>query len=232
MGAGPTNGPAGDGSTAVARLVEVVAQLREHCLWTAALTHESLVEYLVEESYELAEAIETGHTRAEDAGELKGELADVLFQVLLHARIQQERGTFDFDEVARFLTDKLVRRNRHVFRPDGTLQDSFPATVEEIVAGYDAAKALEKPGRRTPFDGIPRSLPALTLAAKSLDRAARAGVAGTAGAEGTGSPAPVTEEDIGNLLFDVVRRAMANGVDAEQALRAAVRRFQRDVTGP
>jgi uncharacterized protein YabN with tetrapyrrole methylase and pyrophosphatase domain len=226
----------------VARLVEVVAQLREHCLWTAALTHESLVEYLVEESYELAEAIETGHTRAEDAEELKGELADVLFQVLLHARIQEERGTFDFDEVARFLTDKLVRRNRHVFRPDGTLQDSFPATVEEIVAGYDAAKAAEKPGRSTPFDGIPGSLPALTLAAKSLDRAARAGMAGT---EGTDSPAPatatapapeaaapVTEDDIGNLLFDVVRHAMANGVDAEQALRAAVRRFQRDVTGP
>jgi uncharacterized protein YabN with tetrapyrrole methylase and pyrophosphatase domain len=224
----------------VARLVEVVAQLRERCLWTAALTHESLVEYLVEESYELAEAIETGHTRAEDAEELKGELADVLFQVLLHARIQEERGTFDFDEVARFLTDKLVRRNRHVFRPDGTLQDSFPATVEEIVAGYDAAKAAEKPGRSTPFDGIPRSLPALTLAAKSLDRARRAGFAG---AEGTGSPAPatappaeaaapVTEDDVGNLLFDVVRRAVANGVDAEQALRAAVRRFQRDVTGP
>ncbi|WP_306556903.1 MazG nucleotide pyrophosphohydrolase domain-containing protein [Arthrobacter sp. Marseille-P9274] len=222
----------------MARLVEVVAQLREHCLWTAALTHESLVEYLVEESYELAEAIETGHTRAEDAEELKGELADVLFQVLLHARIQEERGTFDFDEVARFLTGKLVRRNRHVFRPDGTLQDSFPATVEEIVAGYDAAKAAEKPGRSTPFDGIPRSLPALTLAAKSLDRAARARIAG---AEGTDSPAttppaeaaaPVTEDDIGNLLFDVVRHAVTNGVDAEQALRAAVRRFQRDVTGP
>ena len=224
----------------MARLVEVVAQLRGHCLWTAALTHESLVEYLVEESYELAEAIETGHTRAEDAEELKGELADVLFQVLLHARIQEERGTFDFYEVARFLTDKLVRRNRHVFRPDGTLQDSFPATVEEIVAGYDAAKAAEKPWRSTPFEGIPRSLPALTLAAKSLDRAARAGMAG---AEGTDSPAPatappaeaaapVTEDDIGNLLFDVVRRAVANGVDAEQALRAAVRRFQRDVTGP
>jgi uncharacterized protein YabN with tetrapyrrole methylase and pyrophosphatase domain len=220
------------GSTAVARLVEVVAQLREHCLWTAALTHESLVEYLVEESYELAEAIETGHTSAADAEELKGELADVLFQVLLHARIQEERGTFDFDDVARLLTGKLVRRNRHVFRPDGTLQDSFPASVEEIVAGYDAAKAVEKPGRATPFDGIPRSLPALTLAAKSLDRAARAGMGGQETAGAAEAAAPVTQEDVGDLLFAVVRRAMANGVDAEQALRAAVRRFQRDVTGP
>jgi uncharacterized protein YabN with tetrapyrrole methylase and pyrophosphatase domain len=227
-------GSTGGGPTAVARLVEVVAQLREHCLWTAALTHESLVEYLVEESYELAEAIETGHTRAEDAEELKGELADVLFQVLLHARIQEERGTFGFDDVARLLTDKLVRRNRHVFRPDGTLQDSFPAAVEDIVAGYDAAKAAEKPGRTTPFDGLPRSLPALTLAAKSLDRAARAGIAGMENpGPAAAEPAdPATEDDIGDLLLAVVRRAMANGVDAEQALRAAVRRFQRDVTGP
>ncbi|EMY32355.1 MazG family protein, partial [Arthrobacter crystallopoietes BAB-32] len=157
--------------TAVPRLVEVVAQLREHCLWTAQLTHESLVEYLVEEAYELAEAIETGHTGRADAEELKGELADVLFQVLLHARIQEERGHFAFDDVAQLLTAKLIRRNRHVFRADGSLQDSFPATVEEIVASYDAVKAAEKPERTTPFDGIPRSLPALTLAAKSLDRA-------------------------------------------------------------
>jgi uncharacterized protein YabN with tetrapyrrole methylase and pyrophosphatase domain len=220
-----------EGSTAVARLVEVVAQLREHCLWTAALTHESLVEYLVEEAYELAEAIETGHTGPEDAAELKGELADVLFQVLLHARIQEERGNFGFDDVARFLTDKLIRRNRHVFRPDGTLQDTFPATVEEIAAGYDAVKAAEKPGRSTPFDGIPGSLPALVLAAKSLDRAARAGAAGPS-AGGVADPAaPATEDEIGDRLLAVVRQAMANGIDAEQALRAAVRRFQRNVTG-
>ncbi|HEY9357205.1 MAG TPA: MazG nucleotide pyrophosphohydrolase domain-containing protein, partial [Arthrobacter sp.] len=94
-----------------------------------ALTHESLVEYLLEEAFEVAETIETG---ADDA-ELQGELGDVLLQVVLHARLAEERGSFAFDDVARGLSAKMVRRNPHVFRPDGSLQESFPATVEEIV---------------------------------------------------------------------------------------------------
>ncbi len=264
---------------AVPRLLEVVAQLREHCLWTAALTHESLVEYLVEEAHELAEAIETGHTGRADVAELRGELADVLFQVLLHARLQEERGHFDFDAVAATLTAKLIRRNRHVFRPDGSLQETFPDTVAEIVASYDAVKAAEKPERTTPFEGVPTSLPALTLAAKSLDRARRA----SAVDQGAQCPAPIVDQDaqrsapvvdqgaqrrvetqperdnagpaatgeqppadfradfeglgrspgeaeVGEALFAVVRRAAEAGVDPEQALRAAVRRFQQRVT--
>jgi len=243
---------------AVARLLEVVAQLREHCLWTAALTHESLVEYLVEEAHELAEAIETGHTGRADVTELRGELADVLFQVVLHARLQEERGHFDFDAVAAELTAKLIRRNRHVFRPDGSLQEKFPKTIAEIVAGYDAVKAVEKPERTTPFDGLPHSLPALALAAKSLDRARRASVvdqgaqrrvetqpgrdhAGPAANgqhlpgdlhaafEGLGR-SPGEAEVVGEELFAVVRRAVEAGVDPEQALRGAVRRFQQRVT--
>ncbi|HXF02437.1 MAG TPA: MazG nucleotide pyrophosphohydrolase domain-containing protein [Arthrobacter sp.] len=242
---------------AVPRLLEVVAQLREHCLWTAALTHESLVEYLVEEAHELAEAIETGHTGRADVAELRGELADVLFQVLLHARLQEERGHFDFDAVAATLTAKLIRRNRHVFRPDGSLQETFPDTVAEIVASYDAVKAAEKPERTTPFAGIPTSLPALTLAAKSLDRARRASVVDqgaqrrvetqpkrdNAGPAATGQQLPADlraafeglgrspgEAEVGEALFAVVRRAAEAGVDPEQALRAAVRRFQQRVT--
>jgi uncharacterized protein YabN with tetrapyrrole methylase and pyrophosphatase domain len=213
---------------AVPRLLEVVAQLREHCLWTAALTHESLVEYLVEEAHELAEAIETGHTGRADVAELRGELADVLFQVLLHARLQEERGHFDFDAVAATLTAKLVRRNRHVFRPDGSLQETFPDTIAEIVASYDDVKAAEKPERTTPFEGVPTSLPALTLAAKSLDRARRAGCVERA-QPSEGEPG-MTEAEAGEALFAVVRRAAAAGVDPEQALRAAVRRFQQRVT--
>jgi uncharacterized protein YabN with tetrapyrrole methylase and pyrophosphatase domain len=228
---------------AVPRLLEVVAQLREHCLWTAALTHESLVEYLVEEAHELAEAIETGHTGRADVAELRGELADVLFQVLLHARLQEERGHFDFDAVAATLTAKLIRRNRHVFRPDGSLQETFPDTIAEIVASYDAVKAAEKPERTTPFDGVPTSLPALTLAAKSLDRAGRAGSVEPAEPGGDGRVAAaqhggrssegepgMTEAEVGEALFAVVRRAAKAGVDPEQALRAAVRRFQQRVT--
>ncbi|WP_415857100.1 MazG nucleotide pyrophosphohydrolase domain-containing protein, partial [Sinomonas sp. G460-2] len=127
-------------SVAVDRLVEVVHLLREHCLWTAALTHASLVEYLVEEAYELVEAIEDG--KPDD--ELRGELADVLLQVVLHSEIASERGAFGLDAVAEALTAKMIRRNRHVFTADGGLQPSFPATVQEIIASWDAAKREEK----------------------------------------------------------------------------------------
>src|SRR5919205_4642384 len=109
-------------ATTVERLLEVVAQLREHCLWTRQLTHESLVGYLVEEAHELADAVTAGRPGGAEAGmdpeELKGELADVLYQVVLHARLQEEQGSFSFEDVAAYLAAKLVRRNRHVFRPD------------------------------------------------------------------------------------------------------------------
>lgn len=115
-----------------------------------ALTHESLVQYLIEESYELVEAIEDAHP----AAELQGELGDVLLQVVLHARLAEEAGDFGFPEVARGLTEKMVRRNPHVFRADGSLQDSFPATVAEIVDSWHRVKAEEKPARGR-FEGIP-----------------------------------------------------------------------------
>ena len=186
-----------------------------------ALTHRSLVEYLLEESFEVAETIETG---ADDA-ELQGELGDVLLQVVLHARLAQERGSFTFDDVAAGLTAKMVRRNPHVFRPDGSLQDSFPATVEEIVQKWDAVKRTERPERKDPFEGIPHALPALAKAQKALDRAARAGSI----TESVASPAAETietEEELGDLLLSVVDSARSRGFDAERALRGAVRRYQ------
>ncbi len=154
-----------------------------------ALTHESLVEYLLEEAYEVAETIETDGGDAE----LKAELGDVLLQVVLHARLAQERGAFDLDDVARGLTAKMIRRNPHVFRPDGSLQESFPATVEEIVQTWDAVKRSEQvlhsgaadsggdptrtdPSRLGALGGVPAALPALARAQKLLDRAERAGL--------------------------------------------------------
>ena len=186
-----------------------------------ALTHRSLVEYLLEESFEVAETIETG---ADDV-ELQGELGDVLLQVVLHARLAQERGSFTFDDVAAGLTAKMVRRNPHVFRPDGSLQDSFPATVEEIVQKWDAVKRTERPERKDPFEGIPHALPALAKAQKALDRASRAGSI----TESVASPAAETietEEELGDLLLSVVDSARSRGFDAERALRGAVRRYQ------
>jgi XTP/dITP diphosphohydrolase len=186
-----------------------------------ALTHESLVEYLLEEAYEVAETIET----AADEAELKGELGDVLLQVVLHARLAEERGVFAFGDVARGITEKMIRRNPHVFRPDGSLQDSFPATVEEIVLKWDAVKKAESPQRSTPFEGIPLALPALAQAQKTLDRAERAGLL-AAGATAEPAEIPETEAELGELLLAVVRAARGRGFDAERALRGAVRGYQ------
>ena len=250
-GTGPLMVP-GDRSAAMqtARLLGIIASLREHCPWTAQLTHASLTEYLLEESYELIEAIEGG-----DTSELAGELGDVLFQVAVHARLAEESGLFDFADVARGLSEKMIRRNPHVFRPDGSLQDTFPASIAEIVQSWDAVKRDERAqlrgdggtgdggaaaagavavpdgaARADAFAGIP-ALPALALAQKTLDRAERAGLSlgesptDTGAARHSGGPA-MTEAELGDLLFDVVRTARAQGLDAERALRHAVRAFQ------
>lgn len=204
----------------VERLVQVIADLRAHCPWMGALTHTRLVEYLVEECYELVDAIEAVGAQPPPAGsldELRNELGDVLLQVVLHAQLQSERGGFGLTEVADGLTAKMIRRNPHVFRADGSLHKDFPATVEEIVTTWHAVKRREKPDRATRYDGIPHHLPALALAAKTVQRAGAAEPAG---------PSPMSEEELGTRLFAVVRVAAGQGLDPERALRTAVRRFQ------
>lgn len=213
----------GDLGQAFTRLAQVIALLRERCPWTGALTHESLLEYLLEEAYEVIEAVETGHTGAADAAELSGELGDVLFQVLLHARLQEEAGHFSIADVVESLTRKMIRRNPHVFKADGTLTEATTEDQTEIERAWDAVKKTEKPHRASPFDGIPASLPALALAAKAQSRARRAGLSVPA-ADGT-VPAWDGEEELGGLLFETVRQATERGLDPEAALRAAVRRF-------
>lgn len=229
--ADPASGASGENlGQRFARLAEVIAVLRGRCPWTGALTHQSLLEYLIEEAYEVAEAVETGHTGPEDAEELAGELGDVLFQVLLHARLQEEAGHFGIGDVVESLTAKMIRRNPHVFAPDGSVRETGTADPAEIERAWDAVKKQEKPGRTSPFDGIPAGLPALLLAAKAQDRARRAGVPVPA-ADPAGRPVPPWrgEEELGDHLFDVVRQAQAQGLDAEAALRAAVRRFTTGV---
>lgn len=151
------------------RLLEVIGQLREHCPWMGALTHESLAEYLVEECYELLEALEG----TAGADELRSELGDVLLQVVLHARLQEEQGSFAMDDVIDGLTGKMIRRNAHIFTPDGGLRDEFPASVEEIEAAWHSIKRQEQPADTHPFASIPQGLPALASAAKTLKRALR-----------------------------------------------------------
>ncbi|WP_416429103.1 MazG nucleotide pyrophosphohydrolase domain-containing protein [Paenarthrobacter nicotinovorans] len=220
-----------DNCYGLTELIGTIAALREHCPWMGALTHESLVEYLIEEAYEVVDSIEAG--AVDD--ELRGELGDVLLQVVLHARLAEERGSFDFEAVAADINAKMIRRNRHVFKPDGSLQESFPASVEEIILKWDAAKRAEKPEREDPFEGIPPHLPALAAAQKSLDRAVRAGLDVDAQGAPDGVVVPVipaTEEALGELLLAVVAGAREQGLDAERALRAAVRSFQNSQARP
>lgn len=142
-------------STAVDRLVWVVARLREHCPWTRRLTHDVLTEYLIEEAYEAVEVIES--TPAADWPEqalaegtyerLRLEMGDVLFQVVLHAAIAQDAGAFTFDGTVQAITDKMIRRNPHVFHPDGTLlpaADLAAARLEDLEKNWERIKKAER----------------------------------------------------------------------------------------
>ncbi|MDP9934659.1 XTP/dITP diphosphohydrolase [Paenarthrobacter nicotinovorans] len=221
--------PTSADKTSLDELLGTIAALREHCPWMGALTHESLVEYLIEEAYEVVDSIEAG--AVDD--ELRGELGDVLLQVVLHARLAEERGSFDFAAVAQGINAKMVRRNGHVFKADGSLQETFPASVEEIIVKWDAAKRAEKPERKDPFEGIPPHLPALAAAQKSLDRAERAGLGSQGEASAVEIPViPDSEEALGELLLGIVAGARDQGFDAERALRTAVRSFQNRQARP
>lgn len=123
----------------LSQLTQIIADLREHCPWTAQLTHEALTPYLIEEAQEVAEEVQSGIV----GDPLRKELGDILLQVALHAAIAQERGEFDLDGVAEAICAKLIRRNPHVFEADGTLSPK-PATIEEIDAAWNRIKAQEK----------------------------------------------------------------------------------------
>jgi XTP/dITP diphosphohydrolase len=198
-----------------ARLLDLVAvmdRLRSPggCPWDAEQTHASLLQYLIEETYETVEAVETG-----DRDHLVEELGDLLLQVVFHARIGQERAAdaFDIDDVAAGIVTKLRNRHPHVFG------DVTVADMDALESNWEAAKAAEK-GRASAMDGIPPGLPALALAAKTQSRAARLGVGPAVAA------APLdAEEDLGDALFALVAAARARGLDPEAELRAATRRY-------
>lgn len=189
--------------SALVTLVATMARLRAECGWKAAQTHRTLARHLLEETYETVEAIENG-----DAADLCEELGDVLLQVYLHAAIAAEAGEFDIEDVARGLHEKMLRRNPHVF---GDVEETDPARINEA---WEAAKAAEKE-RADLFEGIPLELPALSRAAKVLERLDRAGAV----------VPPGDPDDLGERLLGVVAEARVAGVDPEQALRHAVRRI-------
>jgi XTP/dITP diphosphohydrolase len=223
-----------------ARLLDLVAvmdQLRARCPWVREQTHRSLVRYLVEESYETVEAIETG-----DRTHLREELGDLLFQVVFHARLAEEaeesaradeyaedaNAAWTIDDVAGDLVEKLIRRNPHVF--GAAQRETGPDDVAEIENAWDALKAEEK-RRTSAVEGVPLALPALTLADKLLGRTERTGPAirPTQRFAPETTREPLTAERLGELLFALVERARVAGIDPEQALRDACRRFIADV---
>jgi XTP/dITP diphosphohydrolase len=193
-------------------LVAVMDRLRSPggCPWDAKQTHESLVTYLVEETYEAIEAIETG-----DDVHLREELGDLLLQVVFHARIAAEHADrpWSIDDVAADIVAKLVRRHPHVFA------DVSAPTAEHVEANWEVLKAAEK-GRSSAVEGVPTGLPALALAAKLMSRTAKAGI--------PVSPDP-DDTSFGGRLLRLVAEVQAAGSDAETELRSAARRYAEQV---
>ncbi|AXI81514.1 MazG family protein [Peterkaempfera bronchialis] len=213
-----------------ARLLDLVAVMDRMrspggCPWDAQQTHASLVKYLVEEAFELVEAIEEG-----DRESLREELGDVLFQVAFHARIAEEHAEepFTIDDVAADLVEKLMYRHPHVFG------DAEAGTPEQVEANWELLKAAEKQ-RGSAVDGVPLAQPALALAAKLVSRARKAGLDVPAGTPApppggetpeTAETAETTEAAVGEALLGLAARAQAEGIDPEAALRAAARRYR------
>ena len=209
------------------RLVETMARLRAPggCPWDAEQTHASLIRYLVEESYEVVEAVETG-------GEpnmplLREELGDVLLQVVFHSDIAAANPHgFDIVQVIEGLVQKLRSRHPDVFAAESEGSSEAPRTAAEQQAAWDALKKKEKSDRGA-LDGIPPHLPALAMAEKTAVKARKAGI--ILPPEPTSMDDDLrymhTEEDFGELLFALVCRAQRNGLDAERALRSYIRRY-------
>ncbi|AXE54068.1 MazG family protein [Aurantimicrobium sp. MWH-Uga1] len=200
-------------------LIEVMAVLRAPggCPWDAEQTHESLIKYLIEETYELIDAIESGNRE-----EMIEELGDVLYQVIFHADLASTTPgeEFDIQDVAAHMTAKMVGRHPHVFG------ENKLETADDVMQVWDDLKKAEKPGRTSTLDGIPQSMPALALAEKLLGKAEKVGL------EKQHLPDPPiweSEDEVGSILLSIVSSAREQGIDAEKALRVRLRELQEDI---
>lgn len=219
------------------KLLEVMAALRNPqggCPWDLEQEFATIAPYTIEEAYEVADAIERG-----ELGELRDELGDLLFQVVFHARIAEEQGVFDFNDVVAAIVEKMIRRHPHVFA------DEQVADAEAQTRAWEAQKARERKAKgqhASLLDGITLGLPALSRAEKLQKRAARAGFdwpeiapvfdkvheeIEEVRAELAGDDHQALQQEIGDLLFACVNLARHAGVDPEQALRSANTKFIR-----
>ncbi|HSF19981.1 MAG TPA: nucleoside triphosphate pyrophosphohydrolase [Vicinamibacteria bacterium] len=212
-------------------LLSLMARLRGEngCPWDRAQTQQSLRPHVIEEAYELVEAISQGRPDS-----VREELGDLLLEVVFLTQIATEEGAFSMPEVIGEIQDKLVRRHPHVF------SDVPAATRDEALARWEDVKSQEKPGRKSVLDGVPRSFPALTRAQKLTSRAAQNGFDWRSsadvrakldeeleeldGAIATGDGVSV-EEELGDLLFVIVNLARHLGVEAEVALTGSSDKF-------
>lgn len=211
-------------------LTQIMARLRgpRGCPWDQKQTHKTLRPMLLEEVYELLEAIDQKDDEA-----LQEELGDVLLHIIFHSQLAQERRAFNFQKVAKQLAEKLVSRHPHVFGKERL------ATTQQVLKRWHQLKEAEKPTRQSCLDGIPLHLPSLLLAQNLQKRAARVGFDWPNPEKGI--PAKIREEikevcqtkgrgpafarELGDLLFTLVNLARHRGVDAEIACRDSARRF-------
>ena len=191
------------------RLNEVMARLRVECPWDREQTHVSLLTHLIEETCEVVDAVEEGT----DA-DLCEELGDLLLQVYFHARIAQDEGRFTIDDVAQGIADKLIRRHPHVFG-DGEVP-------EDLRGVWERRKRQEK-GRTSSLDGIARAMSSLARTQKVIARARSHEVPIEFPDE------PVTADEVGERIQVLIARAQASGVDADAAVRAALRGLEERI---
>ncbi len=224
------------------RLLEIMARLRDPeggCPWDVEQSFKTIAPYTIEEAYEVADAIER-----DDMGDLKDELGDLLLKVVYHARMAEELSHFDFDAVARAISDKMVRRHPHVFA-DETVASAAAQTHawEDTKAAERAARAEAKDERHSVLDGLTVGLPALTRALKLQKRAARVRfdwpgtvqvfdkieeeIAEIKHEIDNGGDLARREDEVGDLLFVVVNLARHLEVDPESALRHTNAKFER-----
>ena len=202
---------------AINDLLAVMAKLRapDGCPWDREQDHMTLRFHAVEEVYELLDAIEAG-----DDHEMAEELGDLLLQVVFHCQLARERGAFDFEKVARHITDKLIRRHPHVFG------DVKVKNVDQVWANWEQIKRAEKKGtkheRPSAFDGIPRHLPALLRAEKLVKKARKAKL--LVGVQRKGKP---SRRQIAEELFRLSELAQGRGWSAEELLRSEAARRER-----